>query len=163
MKRSEPAASPWEHIEPDGSNLTVEDFLSVHIVRIATHLKRIPNAYAKGVGLSLPQWRLLSAVAHQRSIPMKQLAEVSATDKAQISRTVKELSEQGLITTASMKKGDRSLACTITPKGKKLVNLAMPLAKMKHARLLLSLEKEDRVKLYEILQKLQVICEEEGL
>lgn len=152
---------PWEHIEPDGSNLTVEDFLSVHIVRIAAHLKRFPGTYAKGSGLTLPQWRLLSTVAHHQSIPLKQLAEVSASDKALVSRTVKELAQKGLVNTTPMKNGDRSLACSITPKGVKLVNTAMPLARMLHARLLLSLDTEDRVRLYEILQKLQVVCAEQ--
>lgn len=152
---------PWEHIEPDGSNLTVEDFLSVHIVRIAAHLRSFPSLYARGIGLTLPQWRLLSTVAHHKSIPLKQLAEVSASDKALVSRTIKELAEKGLVNTASMKSGDRSLTCNITPKGTKLVDTAMPLARMLHARLLLSLDTEDRVRLYDILQKLQAVCIEQ--
>jgi len=157
------APCPWEHIEPDGSNLTIEDFLSVHIVRIATHLKRVPVPYTKGIGLTLPQWRLLSALAHHQSMPMKELAKASATDRALVSRTVKELLEQKLLCTASMNAGDRSLTCSITPKGEKLVNTAMPLARMLHARILLSLDTEDRVKLYEILQKLQAtLCADEN-
>lgn len=158
------APRPWEHIEPDGSNLTIEDFLSVHIVRIAAHLKRVPLSYTRGIGLTLPQWRLLSAVAHHQSIPMKELAKASATDKALVSRTVKELLEQKLLSTAPMNTGDRSLACSITPKGKKLVNTAMPLARMLHARILLSLDTGDRIKLYEILQKLQAtLCVDENI
>lgn len=161
MTHNTATSCPWEHIELDGSNLTVEDFLSVHIVRIAAHLKRVPNVYAKGVGLTLPQWRLLSAVAHRRSIPMKELTEVSASDKALVSRTVKELTEKGLLNTASMNGGSRSLSCIITRKGAKLVDKAMPLARMLHARILLSLDTEDRVRLYDILQKLQTVCVEE--
>lgn len=149
---------PWEHIEPDGSNLTVEDFLSVPIVRIASHLKRVPGAYANSVGLTLPQWRLLSTVAHHGSLPLKQLAEISASDKALVSRTVKELAGKGLVQTASMNSGDRSLACHVTPKGAKLVDVVLPLARSRHARLLLALDKEDRVRLYGILQKLQSVC-----
>ena len=161
VTRDTSAPCPWEHIEPDGSNLTVEDFLSVHIVRIAAHLKSFPAVYARGIGLTLPQWRLLSTVAHHKSIPLKQLAEVSASDKALVSRTVKELVQKDLVKTASMKSGDRSLACNITPMGKKLVDTAMPLARMFHARLLLSLDTEDRVRLYDILQKLQAVCTEQ--
>lgn len=152
------APCPWEHIEPDGSNLTVEDFLSVPIVRIAAHLRRFPGIYANSAGLTLPQWRLLSTVAHHRSIPLKQLAEVSASDKALVSRTVKELVANGLVSTASMQSGDRSLVCNITPKGGKLVEKVIPLARERHARLLLSLDVEDRVRLYGILQKLQTVC-----
>jgi len=149
---------PWEHIEPDGSNLTVEDFLSVPIVRIAAHLKRFPSAYANSAGLTLPQWRLVSTVAHHRSIPMKQLAEVSASDKALVSRTVKELIAKGLVSTASMKTGDRSLECHITAKGARVVNKVIGQARERHARLLLALDTEDRVRLYGILQKLQEVC-----
>ena len=158
MKRDTSPHCPWEHIEPDGSNLTVEDFLSVPIVRIAAHLKRFPSTYASSAGLTLPQWRLLSTVAHHRSIPLKQLAEVSASDKALVSRTVKELVGKGLVSTASMKNGDRSLVCLITSKGTKLVDKVIPLARMRHARLLLSLDTEDRVRLYDILHKLQDVC-----
>lgn len=149
---------PWEHIEADGSNLSVEDFLSVPIVRIAAHLKRFPGIYASSAGLTLPQWRLLSTVAHHGSIPMKQLAEVSASDKALVSRTVKELANKKLVSTASMKTGDRSLVCRITAKGAKVVDEVLPLARERHARLLLSLDVEDRVRLYGILQKLQTVC-----
>jgi DNA-binding MarR family transcriptional regulator len=149
---------PWKHIEPDGSNLTVEDFLSVPIVRIAAHLKRFPGSYASSAGLTLPQWRMLSTVAHHQSIPLKQLAEISASDKALVSRTVKELANKELVFTASMKIGDRSLACHITSKGTKLVNKVIPQARMRHAQLLLSLDTEDRVRLYDILQKLQAVC-----
>ena len=153
-----PNTCPWAHIEPDGSNLTVEDFLSVPIVRIAAHLKRFPSIYAGTVDLTLPQWRLLSTVAHHKTIPMKQLAEVSASDKALVSRTVKELVAKGLVLTSPMNSGDRSLVCTITPKGATTVDKVIPMARERHARLLLSLDVEDRVRLYDILQKLQTVC-----
>lgn len=158
MTSSTLSRCPWEHIEADGSNLSVEDFLSVPIVRIAAHLKRFPGIYASSAGLTLPQWRLLSTVAHHGSIPMKQLAEVSASDKALVSRTVKELANKKLVSTASMKTGDRSLVCRITAKGAKVVDEVLPQARERHARLLLSLDVEDRVRLYGILQKLQTVC-----
>lgn len=160
MTRDTSRPCPWEHIEADGSNLTVEDFLSVPIVRIASHLKRVPGPYASSVGLTLPQWRLLSTVAHHTSIPLKQLAEISASDKALVSRTVKELAEKGLVQTSSMNSGDRSLVCHVTSKGSKLVEIVLPQARSRHARLLLALDKEDRVRLYDILQKLQSVCAE---
>lgn len=130
----------------------------MHIVRIAAHLRRFPSAYASSVGLTLPQWRLLSTVAHHGAIPLKQLAEVSASDKALVSRTVKDLVEKGLVLTTPMNSGDRSLVCNITPKGTKTVDKVIPVARERHARLLLSLDAEDRVKLYDILQKLQIVC-----
>lgn len=152
------ASCPWEHIEPDGSNLTVEDFLSVPIVRIAAHLKRFPGIYASSADLTLPQWRLLSTVAHHQSIPLKQLAEVSASDKALVSRTVKELVLKKLVSTESMQSGDRSLVCNITPAGAQVVDQVIPIARQQHAHLLLSLDTEERVRLYHILQKLQAVC-----
>lgn len=158
MTRDTFTRSPWEHIEPDGSNLTVEDFLSLPIVRIAAHLKRFPSIYANRAGLTLPQWRLLSTVAHHQAIPLKHLAEASANDKALVSRTVKELANKELVFTTPMNSGDRSLVCNITPQGAKVVDEVMPLARERHARLLLALDVEDRVRLYDILQKLQAVC-----
>lgn len=158
MKRDLPAPNPWAHIEPDGSNLTVEDFLSVPIVRIAAHLKRFPSIYAGNAGLTLPQWRLLSTVAHHQEIPLKQLAEVSASDKALVSRTVKELIAKKLVYTTPMNSGDRSLVCNITPEGAKVVDKVLPMARELHASLLLALDIEDRTRLYDILQKLQAVC-----
>lgn len=151
-------ANPWADIEPDGSNLTVEDFLSVAIVRIAAHLRRVPGVYASRIGLTLPQWRMLSVVAHHGSIPLKQLAEVSASDKALVSRTVKELAAQGLVYTTPMNTGDRSLACHITPEGKQEFEKVLPEAQEIHARLLLALDTEERIRLYDILKKLQAVC-----
>ncbi|HWK59980.1 MAG TPA: MarR family winged helix-turn-helix transcriptional regulator [Eoetvoesiella sp.] len=160
MKTHQSTRRRWEHIEPDGSNLTVEDFLSVPIVRIAAHLKRFPSTYAGQADLTLPQWRLLSVVAHHRSIALKQLAEVSASDKAMVSRTVKELIQRELVYTTSMNAGDRSLVCKITPKGARMVGEIIPKACAKHAELLLTLTPRDRVRLYDILQKLQGVCAE---
>lgn len=158
VKTHHSTARRWEHIEPDGSNLTVEDFLSVPLVRIAAHLKRFPAAYASQADLTLPQWRLLSVVAHHRAIALKQLAEVAASDKALVSRTVKELVQRGLVRTASMNTGDRSLVCNITPKGARIVDDIIPKARAKHAELLLNLSPQDRIHLYDILQKLQDVC-----
>jgi len=156
---SRPSPScPWEHIEPDGSNLSVEDFLSVPVVRIAAHLRRFPGTYTGGTDLTLPQWRLLSTVAHHQSIPFKLLIEVSANDKALVSRTIKELAAKGLVKTEPMKIG-KALSCNITRKGARLVDGIMPQARLHHARLLLSLSKEDRVQLHGLLQKLQAVCD----
>jgi len=133
----------------------------VPIVRIAAHLRRFPGIYASGAGLTLPQWRLLSTVAHHQSIPFKQLIEVSANDKALVSRTIKELAAKGLVKTVSMKIG-KALCCNITPEGARLVENIMPQARLHHARLLLSLNKQDRVQLYGLLQKLQAVCDDLG-
>ncbi|CAN5802158.1 MarR family winged helix-turn-helix transcriptional regulator [soil metagenome] len=155
-----PEACPWETIEEDGSNLRVEDFLTVPIVRLSSFMRRFPSAYTKDFDLTLPQWRLLSTVAYHSSIPLGMLVEISAVDKALVSRTVRQLQEQELVDMVADPGGNKKkLNCVITRKGKALTKKIMPMAQRSQAKLLLSLSKVERVRLYAILKKLEAVCD----
>lgn len=151
---------PWLDIDTNGENLSLEDFLSVHVVRIATNLKKIPLYYAGHIDLTLPQWRILSALAHHGAMPMKDLARMSASDKSLVSRTVKELERKGVLETRTAIEDGRSIICHITDAGSELINIAMPLAKSIHAKILLSFNKRERVQLHRLLKKLDKIMNE---
>jgi DNA-binding MarR family transcriptional regulator len=153
---------PWAHIEPDGSNLTVEDFLTVPIVRLSTFMRRVPVGYTQPHGLTLPEWRLLSTVEHFGSVPFGQLVHISSADKALVSRTVRQLEAQGLIEVQPDPDGNRKkLNCAVTKKGRALTRKILPEAQRRQADLLLSLPKNDRIRLHGILQKLLEVCRDE--
>ena len=155
VKPAAEPACPWAEIAEDGSNLRVEDFLTVPIVRLSAFMRRFPAAYTEQFGLTLPQWRLLSTVAYHESIPLGRLVQVSAIDKALVSRTIRQLQDQDLVRVVADPGGSKKkLDCEITRKGRALTSKIMPLAQQRHARLLLSLNKSDRVRLHAILGKL---------
>lgn len=156
-------ACPWDHVEPDGSNLTVEDFLTVPIVRLSTSMRRVPAAYIQPYGLTLPEWRLLSTVEHFGSVPLARLVRISSADKALVSRTVRQLEAGGLIEVLADPDGNKkTLDCAITRKGRALTRKILPAARQRQADLLLSLTRVERVRLHEILAKLQRVCDAGG-
>lgn len=161
VTKTPPPPHPWETIAEDGSNLAVEDFLTVPIVRLAAYMRRFPAAYAEPFGLTLPEWRLLSTLDFHQTIPFGRLVSISSTDKALVSRTVQALEKRGLLKRLADPGGHRKkVECAITPAGHQLVETIMPIARRRQAMLLNQLGRQDRVRLHGLLKKLERICED---
>ena len=80
----------------------------------------------------------------------------STSDKAQVSRNVRQLERQGLVemrpeTETSRKK----LLCAITPKGLEVYERVMREARRAQAKALLILSREERAVLFKAIERLQ--------
>ncbi len=126
------------------------------IVQLGNALRRtVTTPYAEQFGLSEAEWRLFTLIINFSSLSMVKLVELSASDKALVSRGVKALKAKGLINVLPDPDGNlKRLVCVGTPKGEKLHAEIFPIAQQRQAAILNPLTHEERDCLYRCLRKL---------
>ncbi len=164
-QRTEPDAAgagkmAWRNVDASGATLNVRNFLTTQFAQTSNLLRRtITIPYATQYGLSVAQWRILALLADSPGIPFSDLVDVSASDKALVSRTMGSLVVNGLATMVSLNPArPKRVACTLTPKGKKLFQQVMPIAQRSQAQMLLTLTPSERESLLRALLKLRAAC-----
>lgn len=157
-------ASPWTNLDEGGSGLTVNNFLTTKLSRVINALRRnLTKAYAGQFGLSVSEWRLLSLLAHAQQLSFAELVIQSTSDKALVSRTMRQLEARGMVEMRPESEMSRKrLTCLITRKGDALHAKIIPLARRRQAAVLRLLTPEQRAVLYSSLNILYQYCLEEG-
>jgi hypothetical protein len=73
-------ASPWADLDELGSGLTVDHFLTTMVSQVINGLRRtVTLPYAEAFGVTVPEWRLLSLLAHAKSLPFAELVVQSTS------------------------------------------------------------------------------------
>lgn len=155
-------AGPWAKLTPSGRALFVGDFLTTLVSYAGNALRRhITLPYAEQFGLTVSEWRMLSVLAHAGELPFSELVMQAATDKAQVSRTLRLMEARGLvkIEVQGRTRGQK-LTCLITRQGLALYRRVMPIAQRRQAAMILQLSAQERTVLYRALKKLRQLCEE---
>ena len=149
-------ASPWDELDADGTGLTVDDFLTTRISQTINVLRRVVTLpYAQAAGLSVSEWRLLSYVAFARRIPFSELVVLSTSDKALVSRVVRQLEQRGLVATEAHGSTPRKkLTVVITDVGDELHEKVIPIARRSQAEMIRVMTVDERRGMYNGLQKL---------
>jgi DNA-binding MarR family transcriptional regulator len=156
-------SSPWSSISRNGSHLNVEDFLTFRLSRLSNALRtNVTKRYLEEFELSLPEWRLLALVARFAPMRFSEVTVRSSMDKGQVSRTLRVMASRGLTKMKTIKdRGSRStealaapVMVSITPKGTALYKAVLPVARKRQADLLLTLGEDERIALYDTIDKL---------
>lgn len=152
---------PWSQLGPDGDGLAVHDFLTTRISALMTALRReLTTPYASQFGLSVPEWRLLSLIAHSGSLPFSDLVVQSTSDKALVSRTVRLLESRQLIEIKpESETSKKRIVCSITPEGEALYGQVMPLARKRQAEIIRALSPKERTVFFAAIRKLRAAVE----
>jgi DNA-binding MarR family transcriptional regulator len=153
--------NPWQDVG-DGRHLHIGDFLTFQLIRLANAAKaNVTRQYLADFGLSVPEWRLLAMTIRFEPVRFSELVAKSSMDKGQASRTLQVLTRRGLIAARDAGTGARRatdssapVILTVTAKGRKLYQTALPVAQRNQARLLQLLTRDERKILYVILRKL---------
>lgn len=147
---------PWRNLAADGGELSLEDFLTFRLGRLGNASQRlITTRYLESHGLKVPEWRMLAALAAFAPMPFSRLVQVSSSDKALVSRTLRQLVERGLAQTHTDPYHGRRIVCEITASGMEFYHRIMPEARRRQAMWLHALEPDERSALYRILDKLE--------
>jgi DNA-binding MarR family transcriptional regulator len=151
---------PWSALEPSGEGLTVDNFLTTMFSTVGNALRRtITQPYAEQFGVSVSEWRLLSLVAHAGELAFADLVVQSTSDKALVSRTVRQLEQRGLLEIRAEGSTPRKkLTCVVTEAGAALHAQAIPIARQRQAEMICVLSPEEREGLYLALKKLGQHC-----
>jgi DNA-binding MarR family transcriptional regulator len=149
--------SPWDDLDAEGSGLLVSDFLTTLVITTGNALRReVTMAYTDQFGLSMPEWRALSVLAESRELPFTELVVRSATDKGQLSRTLRGMQDRGLLELRS--EAAKKVTCVITKAGLALYSKVMPVARRRQVEFLRQLSPLERRALYGAMHKLRDLC-----
>lgn len=157
------SSTPWTELDEEGTNLTVDAFLTTLMSQVGNALRRtLTVPYAEQFGLTVSEWRVLSLIAHAGRIAFGELVIQSTSDKALVSRTLRLLESRDLVHLESERDKPRAkLWCAITPQGKLLHRQVIPLARARQAAAIRTLAPEERDAMYRALIRLRDYCRQD--
>lgn len=149
--------TPWTDLDALGTGLTVDVFITTLMSQVGNALRRtVTVRYAEEFGLTVSQWRLLSLVAHARRIAFNELVEQSTSDKALVSRTLKQLEARGLVALEIEGSGPRKKTwCSVSALGEDLHRQALPIARSRQAAAIRLLPPAERAAFFRALLRLR--------
>jgi DNA-binding MarR family transcriptional regulator len=112
-------------------------------------------AFEAEVGQPLPRWRILQALRAAQCTSQKQLADQLAMDPGALTRLLKSLEADGLITRVGDPTDNRVLSVALSPGGRELIDSAQPLREAFSAKALEGLPADDLVTAMTVLQSLE--------
>ena len=116
--------------------------------------------FATAVGLTVPEWRILSVVGARSSISLAELTRILAVDKGWVSRTVVELGRRGLIERLPDPRNERSFSVRLTKDGSAMHLAGSKVSLARQSRLEAALGGEEITAFYEALKRLQAVADE---
>lgn len=145
--------TPWGELDESGSTLDVFYFPTALMNLVGAVLRRsVTMPYLEAAGLTFAEWKILSVLAHGKTLPFIDIEVLSATDKSLVSKTLRLLEGRGLVTIKDRgNSGRKQLTSTITKPGQKLNDQVISLARKEQAKLLLMLSGEEREALFRAL------------
>lgn len=160
------ANGAWNDPGNDGANLRINEFLTFHLLRLASVAKAsVSREYLDPAGLSVPEWRLLATVANFSPLPFSDITAMTTMDKGQVSRTLRSAQGKGLVTTELVPTDRRAAAeglasssisrvvVSITPAGRELYSKVMPVAQRYQAGLIGLMNADERRVMLDVLQR----------
>jgi DNA-binding MarR family transcriptional regulator len=105
-------------------------------------------------GIGFTEWRSMVVLALEPATA-KRICEITAIDKAAISRSLHSLEQQGLVRPSQETAARRSRAYLLTDTGRTVYEALLPAARELEGRLLSSLDAEEAPVLLRLLRKLK--------
>jgi DNA-binding MarR family transcriptional regulator len=137
------------------SLLDLQRFFPYRLAVLAEDVSRtVAQLYTDRFDLTRQEWRVLAAVAANRQMAAKEIAEYSTLDKMSVSRAVAALEAKTLIARAEDPSDRRNKLLTLTPAGRALYQKIVPLVRAREDYLLEALSPGEREVLDGVLDKL---------
>jgi DNA-binding MarR family transcriptional regulator len=135
--------------------LDLQRFFPYRLAVLAEDVSRtVAQLYTDRFDLTRQEWRVLAAVAANRQMAAKEIAEYSTLDKMSVSRAVAALEAKALIDRAEDPADRRNKLLTLTPSGRALYQKIVPLVRAREDYLLEALSESEREILDGMLDKL---------
>jgi DNA-binding MarR family transcriptional regulator len=162
----EQTADNWASPGVRGERLRFHDFPVFHLMSLAGAVKHsLVNKYLEPWGLSMPEWRLLSTVAEFSPIRFARIAQLTAMDKAQVSRALRTAQGKGLVETGILSAERRTedadvmapagrFHVFITAAGREAYDKVMPLAQRDQLRLIELMTPEERSVMLKLAERI---------
>jgi len=122
----------------------VSRLLSYRISVLARQLARQAGSfYLDKLGLTQPQWRVLSAIGGAGELTVTEVAERTFMDRGQTSRTVDTLVKAGLIRMRPDVRDGRRILFSLSTDGEEKYAAGLPLSQERQSRLTEALEPDE--------------------
>jgi len=166
VKEWDETARNWAVPGARGEKLRFHDFPVFHLMSLAGAVKHsLVHRHLEPWGLSMPEWRLLSTVAESSPIRFARIAQLTAMDKAQVSRALRTAQGKGLVETGLLpaERQTQELESAapagrfhvfITASGREVYDKVMPLAQRDQLRLIELMTPEERQVVLGITQRI---------
>lgn len=117
---------------------------------------------AKSAGITLMQWRVFVMLEALGRITPSEIVRRTGLDKSQLSRAIKTMIDQGLVTSQSSESDQRAHYIRFTKKGLNVFHRARPLMRNRQERLSNALDQNELEVLFRAFEKLDQVVDEMG-
>lgn len=139
-----------------GENPKLHDLINVKLNIVNVKMSRqVGQAVHRLAGLRLPEWRILALLAESGSLSQADIRAQIGMDKGQISRTVKSMLTNELISSEATVGKSRNIHLNLTDKGRVVHQRVDVMMERRNAGLLQSLSPEQQASLHEGLELLE--------
>jgi DNA-binding MarR family transcriptional regulator len=97
----------------------LEDHLFFHFSQILARRTRAINARLRPYGVDYARWRVLAVLQEHSGATMGRLADLTSVDRTTLTRTLGLMEKAGLVARRERKSDRRSLAISLTAKGRR--------------------------------------------
>jgi DNA-binding MarR family transcriptional regulator len=138
-------------------------FLPFRISVLANRLsRRLARASLKQFQLNAPEWRIIAVLGHFGTMPNHRVIELTSLDPVRMSRAVSGLLQKGYITRLESPEDRRRATLDLTQAGAGVYGAMIPVALEAEAGVLAAASDEERQKLEQILNKLELAAQTGG-
>ena len=121
----------------------LEDHLFFHFSQILARRTRALNARLRPYDLDYSRWRVLAVLQEHSGATMGRLADLTSVDRTTLTRTLGLMEKAGLVARREQESDRRSLAISLTAKGRRLFARILPLALSETDRALIGFSSEE--------------------
>jgi DNA-binding MarR family transcriptional regulator len=105
----------------------LEDHLFFHFSQILARRTRAINARLRPYGVDYTRWRVLAVLQEHSGATMGRLADLTSVDRTTLTRTLGLMEKAGFVIRRERKNDRRSLAISLTAKGRRMFARILPL------------------------------------
>lgn len=145
----------------DADTLPLHQFLTYRLSRVQAKLNaQATRILREASGITLTQWRIIALVGAAGQTRLSQLAREAALDKGLLSRNLKGLIEDGVITTRPDENDHRAQVLSLSPKGIAIFGRTLPVSRERQRKLRAGLTEEELRIFRRVLDKLEIAADE---
>ncbi|WP_291077591.1 MarR family winged helix-turn-helix transcriptional regulator [Hyphomonas sp.] len=143
---------------PDTENtslLRLREFLPYRLSVLSNTIStRIAALYDREFGLSIWQWRVMAVIGDRPGISATEIGQLTAMDKVAVSRAIAAMIEMGYLERKTSETDGRRSQLFLTPAGREVYEMIVPMALGEEQELSGSLTEEERRELDRLMAKL---------
>ena len=121
----------------------LEDHLFFYFSQILARRTRAINTRLRPYGVDYARWRVLAVLHEHSGATMGRLADLTSADRTTLTRTLGLMEAEGLVARLERKTDRRSLAISLTAKGRRMFARILPLTLAETDRALAGLSSKE--------------------